>query len=181
MTVGIVMASFKVFLSLRRFGRPAPDDYLLLLAAAAATVGTTMNIYYRNALYTAPYIQMGAVPIDYLLGIDIEQTTIAFCRIETASNISSWTAIFLVKFAYLTFFRKLISRVKAMRIWWIAVCAFTLPCGLVNTLLGMYACPLADVPNFQRTFPRPGRGTIRWRVIWAGLASRRRRPGRSGI
>ena len=61
-------------------------------------------------------------------------------QILDATSVLLWTSIFCVKFSFLFFFRKLITRVRHLQILWWAVFGFVLVSALVCIPLGFIEC-----------------------------------------
>lgn len=60
---------------------------------------------------------------------------------DNAASTLWWLVIFPVKLAYLFFFRRLISRIGDLKIYWWCVLAYTIPAGLVSVAASWLTCP----------------------------------------
>ena len=64
---------------------------------------------------------------------------------ENAVTNTWWLVIFLVKLAFLFFFRRLISRLRNLNIWWWFATTLTIIAGLVSVAASWLTCPYFTV------------------------------------
>lgn len=63
---------------------------------------------------------------------------------DSATNIW-WLVIFSVKLAFLSFFRRLTSRLRSLRLWWWFATTLTVIAGLVTIAASWLTCPYFTV------------------------------------
>lgn len=64
---------------------------------------------------------------------------------ENAATNIWWLVIFSVKMAFLFFFRRLISRLRSLNLWWWFATTFTMIAGLVSIAVSWLTCPYFTV------------------------------------
>lgn len=73
--------------------------------------------------------------------IDLLEVIPTISKEENAASTLWWFVIFPVKLAYLLFFRRLISRVPNLNIWWWFVAIFTVAAGCTCLAASWLTCP----------------------------------------
>ena len=104
---------------------------------------TGINLRHRNNIYHQVYTTIGALPIDWV-NVDIPVNLLKYFGIVNTILCLCWSAIFIVKFSYLLFFRELIRNVRNMRPWWWTVLCVLVPAGFVCAFLPFYSCSTHD-------------------------------------
>ncbi len=124
----MVAATARCILQIKVHHRLHVDDYFLLIACIFVTAGTVLgyikvgNLYWSEDLSLNPTRLMSLLTSeeDFINQID------AYERLFYIYPTLLWTAIFAVKFAYLTFFRQLVARLRPLIIYWRVVLATTI-------------------------------------------------------
>lgn len=57
-----------------------------------------------------------------------------------ASMVLTWTAIYSVKFSFMFFFRKLVSRVRSLEIYWWAILSILIPSAAFSAFFSFWIC-----------------------------------------
>lgn len=73
--------------------------------------------------------------------VDLLELIPTISKEENAASTLWWFVIFPVKLAYLLFFRRLISRVPNLNIWWWFVAIFTVAAGCTCLAASWLTCP----------------------------------------
>ena len=128
---------FRVYVRLRLSRRLFPDDSFVVAAwlfyVALAIIFQTQI----NSMWIA--INAGSHQQEQLSLDNIERVNV-FLHLQTEAWVLSLTALWLVKFSFLLFFRKLGNHVRRQRILWRAVIGFTSASYFVCISLGPFKC-----------------------------------------
>ncbi len=128
---------FRVYVRLRLFRRLFPDDGFVV---AAWLFYVALGIIFQtqiNSMWIA--INVGSNRQEPLSPEYIERVNV-FVRLQIGTWVLSLTALWLIKFSFLLFFRKLGNHVRRQRILWWAVIGFTLASYVVCISLGVFKC-----------------------------------------
>jgi len=132
----LVCAAARLGFRLRSSRTFFADDYLLLFALCALCVAAGLAYTVKDVVYLQIYVGIGwePQPPDYT-----DQLATFQQRIQPAGSLV-WAAIYAIKFSFVLFFRKLVSRVpKLQRLWW-AVAILTVACGITAIPIGLVIC-----------------------------------------
>lgn len=128
---------FRVYVRLRLFRRLFPDDGFVV---AAWLFYLALGIIFQTQI-SSMWI---AINIDSnrqdQLSTDYIERVNVFLRLQTGTWVLSLTALWLVKFSFLLFFRKLGNHVRRQRILWWAVIGFTSASYVVCISLAAFKC-----------------------------------------
>ena len=96
------------------------DDYFLLFACVSLTAGTVLGYANVGNLYWSEELNYNPVYIYYLFAehVDVGAHIDTYERLYYSYPALLWTSIFVVKFAYLAFFRRLIDRIIPLIKYW---------------------------------------------------------------
>ena len=96
------------------------DDYFLLFACVTLTAGTVLGYANIGNLYWDEEVNYNPAHIYYLLAehVDVGARIDTYQRLRLSYPALLWTSIFVVKFAYLAFFRRLIDRIPPLIKYW---------------------------------------------------------------
>ena len=96
------------------------DDYFLLFACLCLTAGTIVGFINVDNLYFSEDLNLNPGEFVELLeaGVDVAGRIDAYERLYYTYPGLLWASIFAVKFAYLSFFRQLVDRVRPIVIYW---------------------------------------------------------------
>lgn len=110
------------------------EDYILLFAVVCLCALSGLTYATLPALYALvqQYRLRNDLAFDLLGEIPKQQ--------NAAQNIW-WLVIFSVKIAFLFFFRRLISRLRGLYIWWRVATTLTILAGLVSIAASWLTCP----------------------------------------
>ena len=128
---------FRVYVRLRLFRRLFPDDGLVV---AAWLCYVALGIIFQtqiNSMWIA--INLGSNRQEQLSPDYIERVA-SFSHLQIGTWVLSLTALWLVKFSFLLFFRKLGNHVRRQRILWWAIIGFTSASYVVCISLGAFNC-----------------------------------------
>ena len=128
---------FRVYVRLRLFRRLFTDDGFVV---AAWLFYVALGIIFQtqiNSMWIT--INVGGNQQEQLLPGFIKRVT-SFLHLQIGTWVLSLTALWLVKFSFLFFFRKLGNHVRRQRILWWAVIGFTSASYVVCISLGAFKC-----------------------------------------
>lgn len=129
------------------FHRLFIDDFLVLFAWSAIFVGHVIWQIEGGVVFELYEIADGIVAITADFVIRFRR----FVRFLTILELLFYSAIWAVKFSFITFFRRLCFQVKSLRIWWIIVLCFTI-CGLLVSVADIdYRCSFGGSDIFIST------------------------------
>ena len=119
--LAVLTAIARAYIRARVLKQLAIEDGLLLFAVICLCATTILSYATLPDLYSAldVIVSGSGTQLGNLLG-----KVLTDFKEEDAAVTLWWLVIFLVKLAYLFFFRKLIVRVRALNIWWWCVIAF---------------------------------------------------------
>ena len=118
------------------------DDGFLALACVCFVATTILlykmlpDIYLFEALESEP---VSSIPLPEAL--EVFQKVVWFENSDSAYLFVTWTAIFLVKASFLTFFRHLIDRVGRLVTYWKVVVSITVVVFGFCACIGFIGCP----------------------------------------
>ena len=105
------------------------DDCFLIFACVCLTAGTVLGYANVENLYWSE-VELNNNPthIHYFLAehVDVGAHISVFERLSFSYPALLWTSIFVVKFAYLAFFRRLIDRITPLIKYWRVVVSITI-------------------------------------------------------
>lgn len=138
LTLQVVMGSFfslsilaaitRILIRLRTQKCRRLDDYLLVFACICLTAATALLYSATKEVYFSEAMIIDATWATSVVAADPRGTLQEigfFRRVNWAYLTLTWTTIFAVKFAFLSFFRRRIDRLPSMHIYWRVVVAFT--------------------------------------------------------
>lgn len=136
LAISILTILARLALRLQRSKALASDDYFLILALATLIAACVVQQYYRDLNYRILNFSAGNTlpPASFL------QDSVIETKILTATSVLLWTSIFCVKFSFLFFFRKLISRIRALQIYWCVVFAIVLATAVTSIGMSFFEC-----------------------------------------
>ena len=128
---------FRVYVRLRLFRRLFPDDGFVL---AAWLFYVALGIIFQTQISSMWITINGASDRQEQLSPNYTERVNVFLHLQIAAWILSFTALWLIKFSFLLFFRKLGNHVRRQRILWWLVIGFTLASYVVCISLGAFKC-----------------------------------------
>ena len=117
------------------------EDYILFFAVVCLCAATGLAYATLTAQYALLQLVLHGFEDDIELLGEIP-------RISKQSNAASnfwWLVIFLVKMAFLFFFRRLTFRLRSLKIWWWFATTLTIIAGLVSIVASWLTCPYFTV------------------------------------
>ncbi|MCJ1381352.1 hypothetical protein MMC17_004462 [Xylographa soralifera] len=126
----------RTFVRYRRFKRLYVDDGFLLVAVAAAIAGTGIFYASIDGLFMEANTAAGIDPITPNFP-DIFATTNA--KIDVVASLL-WLSVFAVKFSFLSFFYRLISHSRRLKIWWWCCVVISVPLAVANIIIPWIIC-----------------------------------------
>ena len=121
------------------------EDFILLFAVACLCAITGLK--YSSLVAQYELIQK----LLHGLGGDLSFDTLGEIpknwKLENAEATLELLVIYLVKIAYLFFFRRLISRLRNLNNWWWLATALTVMAGLVSEAATWWTCPHFSVES----------------------------------
>ena len=102
------------------------DDYLLIFAFICLTAATVLLYIGTSVIYFIEEVTLNGIGATQAVGMAVFlQRLVYYQKINWAYLALSWTTIFFVKFAFLSFFRPLVDRLPSMHMYWRIVVGFT--------------------------------------------------------
>ena len=146
-SAAIVAASIRTAIHLHIQRPLSLDDGLLIFAGLALTVSTIIIFKGLDIMFLAeeivpmPISEEGAE----LARLDAMADILWYQRVEYIYISMVWLAIFAVKFAFLSVFHHLVSRVRHLVIYWRVVTVVNLIAFVVCILTGFIECPYTSL------------------------------------
>ena len=125
--MAIVVASIRLIMQMNIHRRLYLDDYFLIFACVSLTAGTVLGYANVGNLYWSEELNYNPTFIYYLLAehVDVAAHINLYERLYYSYPAVLWSSIFVVKFAYLAFFRRLIDRITPLVMYWRVVVGIT--------------------------------------------------------
>ena len=134
------------------FRRIDLDDGFLIFAIFTMTAAFTLGHFLLPIAFIQNDLGLGRLsPADIP---DFSEQMFLEKNVETAASAMVWVTIYAVKYSYMFFFKKLVSRVRRLQIWWWCVMGILIPVSLIGSLFDFSICPVFT-PNFLRMWPFP--------------------------
>jgi len=124
----MIAATTRFILQIKIYRRLHVGDYFFLLACSCVTTGTVLGYINVGNLYWSENLSLNPTRLIPLLASqnDFVNRVNTYKRLSYTYPALLWTAIFAVKFAYLIFFRQLVSRLRPLIIYWRVVLTTTI-------------------------------------------------------
>ena len=139
---------FRVYGRLRLFRRLFPDDGFV---GAAWLFYLALSIIFQTQINSLWIMLDAASNGQEQLSPDFIERANGSLHLQAGTWILSFTALWLVKFSFLLFFRKLGDHVRRQKILWWAVLGFTSASYVVCVSLGASNCSITADPNALST------------------------------
>lgn len=113
--IAIVAAATRLLVQVRVYRRLQVEDFFLIGACACLTAATLLTFIKFSDLYHAEVfgLNAGLLPIPD----DVGQRSYSSEDLYYSAPVLAWTAIFFVKFAYLSFFKVLVNQLRKLKIF----------------------------------------------------------------
>lgn len=146
-SAAIVVASIRTAIHLHIKRPLSLDDGLLILASLALTVSTIIIYKGLDIMFLAEEIVPMSISEEKatLAGLDAMADILWLQRVEYIYISMVWLAIFAVKFAFLSFFHHLVSRVRHLVIYWRVVTVVNVLAFVVCILTEFIECPYTSL------------------------------------
>ena len=131
------------------------EDFILVLSVVSLCASTGLGYASLKAEYEMIQLVLHGFGDDLAFKVLGEIPTISK-EMNAMTNIW-WLVIFSVKMAFLFFFRRLISRLRTLEIWWWFATTLTVIAGLVSVSVSWLTCPYFTIEGLlceQRPFNR---------------------------
>ena len=115
------------------------EDYILLFAVVCLCAVTGLGYATLPAMYAL--IELVLHGFENGLTFELLEEIPRISKQENAAANIWWLVIFSVKIAFLFFFRRLISRVRGLKIWWHVATILTILAGLASIAASWLTCP----------------------------------------
>lgn len=115
------------------------EDFILLFAVVSLCAATGLAYATLTAQYSLLQLILHGFEADLGFKLLGEIPTIA--KEEDAATNLWWLVIFSVKLAFLFFFRRLISRLQSLNVWWWFATTLTIIAGVVSVAVSWLTCP----------------------------------------
>ena len=144
---GLAMIAFVIrsFIHLRINKQIHAEDFILLFAVACLCALTGLKYSSLVAQYDLFPELLNGLGGD--LAFDVWGEITRTWKVENSEEILEFLVIYLVKLAYLFFFRRLIFRLRNLNNWWWVATSLTIVTGLVSEAAVWWTCPRFSVEN----------------------------------
>ena len=119
------------------------EDFILLFAVVCLCAATGLAYTTMTAQYALLQLVLHGAEDDLAFKLLGEIPSIS--KEEDAATNLWWLVIFAVKMAFLLFFRRLISRLRSLNVWWWFATTLTIAAGLVSVAASWLTCPYFTV------------------------------------
>ncbi|MCJ1362616.1 hypothetical protein MMC16_001721 [Acarospora aff. strigata] len=156
LTFGISILSVVVRIAIRLQSqkRLQLDDYLLIFAFICLTAATVLLYIGTSVIYFIEEVTLNGIGATQAVGMAVFlQRLVYYQKINWAYLALSWTTIFFVKFAFLSFFRPLVDRLPSMHMYWRIVVGFTALVFAFAVCDAFIVCPQLGLEALQCSGP----------------------------
>lgn len=115
------------------------EDFILLIAVVSLCAATALSYFTLTAQYELIQVVLHGLKDD--LAFELLGQIPRISKEENAVTNTWWLVIYSVKLAFLFFFRRLISRLRTLNIWWWFATVLTIIAGLVSVAVSWLTCP----------------------------------------
>ena len=115
------------------------EDFILLFAVVCLCAATGLAYVTLTAQYAMLQLVLHGFEDD--LAFEVLEEIPRISKQENAATTLWWLVIFSVKLAFLFFFRRLISRLRNLNIWWWFAITLTIVAGVVSMAASWLTCP----------------------------------------
>lgn len=115
------------------------EDFILLFAVVCLCAATGLAYVTLTAQYAMLQLVLHGFEDD--LAFEVLGEIPRISKQENAATTLWWLVIFSVKLAFLFFFRRLISRLRNLNIWWWFAVTLTIVAGFVSMAASWLTCP----------------------------------------
>lgn len=142
---GLAIIAFVIrsYIRIRIHKQVHVEDFILLLAIVSLCAATGLAYAALTAQYELIQLILHGFEDDLAFQLLGEIPKIS--KEENAVTNTWWLVIFSVKMAFLFFFRRLISRLRTLNIWWWFATTLTIIAGLVSVAVSWLTCPYFTV------------------------------------
>ena len=145
------MALARTGLRVHTFRRLDVDDGFLIFSVLTLTAATVLVHFNIPLLFLQNYASLGQI----IPGPDFPAEMLMAKKLETASTVMIWVSIYGVKYCYMFFFKKLVSRVRKVQLWWWLVMGLLVPMSLIASAFDFTICPNETLDFFSTYHPNP--------------------------
>ena len=142
---GLAIIAFVIrsYIRIRIYKKVFVEDFLLLFAVVCLCVATALAYVTLPGQYAS--LQVILHGFDNGLAFGLLGKIPEVSKEENVASTIWWLVIFPVKLAFLFFFRRLISRMRGLNLWWWCSTAFTVIAGLVCVVANWLTCPYFSI------------------------------------
>lgn len=143
----MIAASMRTVLQVHSQRRLYVDDAFLLLACVALTAAIAVLYRAIAPLYFAQGVtnlEINPVKWSQSSGISVNTEVRSYQVLHLTHEALVWTAIFSVKFSFLSFFRKIVDRIQSLVLYWKLVSAFNVVACVFCVCFSFMECPAVD-------------------------------------
>ena len=137
--LAIVAFSIRGYIRIRIHQKVQVEDFILLFAVVCLCAVTGLVYATLPAMYAL--IQLVFHGFENDLAFDLLGEIPSVSKKQNFAQNIWWLVIFSVKIAFLFFFRRLISRLRGLNIWWWVATTLTILAGLVSIAASWLTCP----------------------------------------
>jgi hypothetical protein len=112
------------------------DDGFLILALCCSLASWVVVWLMRDLIYLQMEMVLGMKEIEL---VDIESMPVYFKRYN-ASMVLTWTAVYSVKLSFMFFFRKFMSRMRFLEIYWWVIMGILIPTFVFSAFFYFWIC-----------------------------------------
>ena len=138
---GLAIVAFFIrgYIRIRIHQKVQVEDYILLFAVVCLCATTGLAYATLPAMYAL--IQLVLHGFENGLNFELLGEIPRISKQENAATTLEWLVVFSVKIAFLFFFRRLISHLRGLMIWWHVATTLTILAGLVGIAVSWLTCP----------------------------------------
>jgi hypothetical protein len=132
----VIAAIVRLGVKIRNDRRLEIDDGFLVVALCCSLAAWVFVWQIRDLIYLQMEMVLGMKEIE----LEDLNSMLVYFKWYNASMVLTWMAVYSVKLSFMFFFRKLISRVRPLEIYWWAIMAVLIPSAIFSAFFGFWIC-----------------------------------------
>ncbi|KAJ5827337.1 hypothetical protein N7447_004100 [Penicillium robsamsonii] len=164
--VSLIFVVFRIYAQVASFRRLFLDDFLVVFAWAIMLTAAVIWQVEGKVLYDLYAISAGEKPFT----LEFLPRYNTFMRFNAPFEILFYSALWCVKFSFMTLFYRISAKVKSLRIWWFVVLFCTAGVYIASVADIEYKCSLGGLEYIITQCPQPRHVHYENRMFWANCA-----------
>ncbi|OQE37851.1 hypothetical protein PENCOP_c009G04926 [Penicillium coprophilum] len=164
--ISLIFVVFRIYAQVASFRRLFLDDFLVIFALVIILTAAVIWQVEGKVLYELYAISAGLEPFT----LEFLPRYNTFMRFNAPFEILFYSALWSVKFSFMTLFYRISAKLKYLRIWWFVVFFCTASVYVASVADIEYKCSLGGIEYIITQCPQPHHVHYENRMFWANCA-----------